>query len=58
MIRMKLSLKYIQNADRCVRTLFNVKWSTRFPFTGTTKADVIVAIVLISLAVKLLPIEI
>ena len=58
MIRMKLSLKYIQNAGRCARTLLNVKWSIRFPFTGTAKADLMVAIVLISLAVKLLPIDI
>ena len=57
MIRMKLSLKYIQNAGRCARTLLDVKWSIRFPFTGTAKADLMLAIVLISLAVKLLPID-
>ena len=38
--------------------LLNVKWSIRFPFTETAKADLMVAIVLISLAVKLLPIDI
>ena len=58
MIRMKMSLKYIQNAGRCARTLLNVKWSIGFPFTGTAKADLMVAVVLISLAVKLLPIDI
>ena len=58
MIRMKLSLKYIQNAGRCARTLLDVKWSIRFPFTGTAKTDLMVAIVLMSLAVKLLPIDI
>ena len=57
MIRMKLSLKYIQNAGRCARTLLDVKWSIRFPFIGTAKTGLMVAIVLISLAVKLLPID-
>ena len=57
MIRMYLSLKYIQTAGRCARTLLDVKWSIRFPFTGTAKTDLMLAIVLISLAVKLLPID-
>ena len=57
MIRMKLSLKHIQTAGRCARTLLDVKWSIRFPFTGTAKTDLMLAIVLISLAVKLLPID-
>lgn len=57
MSRMKLSLKYTRDAGRCARTLLDVKWSIRFPFTGTAKTGLMVAIVLISLAVKLLPID-
>ena len=58
MIRMNLSLKYIQSAGRCARTFLDVKWSIRFLFTGTGKTDLMVVILLISLAVKLLPIDI
>ena len=45
MIRMKLSLKFV------------AKCSIRFPFNRTTNAGLIIAIVLISLAIKLLPVD-
>ena len=59
MIRMKQSLKYIQqNAGRCARTSLDVKWSVRFSFPATAKTHLVVAIVLISIAVKLLHLDI
>ena len=52
MIRLKLSLQFIRDARHRVPTLFNVKCSLNLPFNRTTKACLIVATVLISLAVK------